>query len=56
VTAAAVTQARSIAAALRVTVAGLEVAMKIVIEVRIDEQPASATAFPLTTLTWIGQR
>ena len=51
-TLAAATRARSVVAALRVSVAGLEVAKDIVIEVHaIVEQPASATAPPLTRLT-----
>jgi hypothetical protein len=50
-TAAASTRARSVVSMLRVNVAGLEVAKEIEIEVHaIDEQPASATAFPVTRL------
>ena len=51
-TALAATRARSVASALRVSVAGLEVAKEINIQVHaIDEQPASATGLPVTHLT-----
>ena len=50
-TAAAYTRARSVVSALRVSVAGLEVAKEIEIEVHsIDERPASATGHPVTRL------
>jgi hypothetical protein len=50
-TAAASTRAQSVAAALRVSVGGLEVAKGIEIQVHaIDQQPASATAPPVTRL------
>jgi hypothetical protein len=48
-TAAASSRARSVASALRVSVAGLEVAKEIAIAVHgIDEQPATVTAPPST--------
>jgi hypothetical protein len=50
-TAAASTRARSVVSALRVNVAGLEVAKEIEIEVSaIDERSASATGHPVTRL------
>ena len=54
-TAAASSRARSVASALRVTVAGLEVAKGIAIAVHeIEEQPPSVTASPVTRvrLAW----